>query len=399
MQANIVICLVDYYQSCKFFLRLAREDKKRKYLFVTNSISIFYYLHSEGYTTKLVTKFSDRSTHLEIDKTDLISTREIALKLMSIADAKSYAEKLAKAIDQIVLKYHLGKISLLTWNSSTIMGVVMKKSKDVYANVSTIYCEISNIKGKLFIDPDGVNAASSLFYNPAKLYNYPANIESFSTWKKQFIRGKLLPQNLPQSKKIKELKLWHFIDFIFLSLFGYKTFSTSSVYNKLAAKLKKNKKIIKGRVGIKDNYVFFPMQVSTDTQIKLNSDIDNLKMLEILKQNEEGVIVVKPHPAEPDFNYILDFVNQNPDRFIISDRNTYELIKNSKKVVTINSTVGLESLIFDKEVQFYGRTFYKNFNQDLMARYIQSYLISVDFFEGKEKSISQEIIDQIFSRA
>jgi CDP-glycerol glycerophosphotransferase (TagB/SpsB family) len=70
-------------------------------------------------------------------------------------------------------------------------------------------------------------------------------------------------------------------------------------------------------------------------------------------------LVVKPHPHRP---YIL------PNRHVLSisrfanfahpEYNTYNLIKNSDTVITVNNTVGYESLLHGKSVVVLGNAFY-----------------------------------------
>lgn len=139
------------------------------------------------------------------------------------------------------------------------------------------------------------------------------------------------------------------------------------------------------------------MQVSTDTQIILNSDVDNVDVLNHLIEKEILPIVTKPHPAESDFDYIYKIKTANQGRLFISQKNTYELIKNAKRVYTINSTVGMESLLFDKNVVFMGRSVYSNMGTAELKKYIHNYLVDIDFFD-ENFSITPNLIDSVYSR-
>ena len=52
--------------------------------------------------------------------------------------------------------------------------------------------------------------------------------------------------------------------------------------------------------------------------------------------------------------------------------------------------VGLEGLIIGKKVKVLGKALYKNFKKDDLIRYINNYLINIDFF-GKEECNEKEI--------
>lgn len=55
----------------------------------------------------------------------------------------------------------------------------------------------------------------------------------------------------------------------------------------------------------------------------------------------------------------------------------------SSKVVTINSTVGLEALILDKEVEVLGRAVYSHFDHERLKAYVCRYLINIDYFDDE----------------
>jgi Capsule polysaccharide biosynthesis protein. len=53
-------------------------------------------------------------------------------------------------------------------------------------------------------------------------------------------------------------------------------------------------------------------------------------------------------------------------------------------IYTINSTVGLESLILGKEVIVLGKAIYSAFDTEMLKKYIHSYLIDFDYFSKNE---------------
>jgi capsular polysaccharide export protein len=115
-------------------------------------------------------------------------------------------------------------------------------------------------------------------------------------------------------------------------------------------------------------YIFIPFQVPADSQIVIHSPwVHSMEQMYHLvlnahkKLREQGHtdiphLVFKEHPSWPgnfDDLYELDecclFANEN---------NTQELIENAEAVITINSTVGLESLLLGKKVVTLGNACY-----------------------------------------
>lgn len=121
-------------------------------------------------------------------------------------------------------------------------------------------------------------------------------------------------------------------------------------------------------IELPDKYIFIPFQVPADSQVVIHSPwIQSMEhMFNTLRQihsqlREAGHtdlphLVFKEHPSWPNNfaelyqqdHYCL-FANQNP---------TQQLIEHAQAVITINSTVGLESLLLGKKVIILGNACY-----------------------------------------
>lgn len=111
-------------------------------------------------------------------------------------------------------------------------------------------------------------------------------------------------------------------------------------------------------------YVFVPFQVETDSQIIANSPW--IKSMAQLYGHLENIIdnvndpslhfVVKEHPSESKRH---DYLHNKHNRIVFANNcNTQTLIEQSQAVITINSTVGLESLLLGKSVIALGSACY-----------------------------------------
>ncbi len=128
----------------------------------------------------------------------------------------------------------------------------------------------------------------------------------------------------------------------------------------------KHRKTAPNSITLPPRFVFVPFQVPNDTQIVCHSPwIASMESfyqaleqgLEHLQQRGElpFVFVVKEHPSWPrSFTHLH---HKNPN-IIFANNNTQELIENALAVITINSTVGIESLLLDKAVLTLGDAFY-----------------------------------------
>ena len=115
-------------------------------------------------------------------------------------------------------------------------------------------------------------------------------------------------------------------------------------------------------IPLPQRYVFIPFQDDRDTQVRLFSPwIDDMRQLFALgkRLSEEcGIVVVfKEHPSSRE--HYPELHAQANERLLFANGNaTQELIQNSEFVLTINSTVGLESVLLGKPVITLGQAFF-----------------------------------------
>lgn len=115
-------------------------------------------------------------------------------------------------------------------------------------------------------------------------------------------------------------------------------------------------------------YIFVPFQVPADSQIVIHSPwVHSMEQMYHLVRNahkklrEQGRtdiphLVFKEHPSWPgNFDALYDL---DPCCLFANENNTQQLIENAEAVITINSTVGLESLLLGKKVITLGHACY-----------------------------------------
>jgi capsular polysaccharide export protein len=181
--------------------------------------------------------------------------------------------------------------------------------------IKPVFVESAFLPGRIVVDPKGVN-----FYN-----SVPRERKFFENYKNDKpLPKELIPRKPRNAKKFAALK----------------------------------------KEPLPERFIFVPFQVDYDTQILLFSPwIKNMEDLFFTMHNIAKKlhinIVFKEHPSSrkeyPHLHKIakesefLQFANAYP---------TQELIEKSEAVVTVNSSVGVESLLFYKKVITLGDAFY-----------------------------------------
>lgn len=382
---NILI-LIDSHERYGFFERFnsAFEELNITPVLITSLPSIYFKSIKSKKITYLCKKQLLGSNNLE--KKSFENCLEYAAGIIS--DKLCHKIYYTTYYTAMQIFHELKIDTCLIWNGARTQSRALSDACRE-ANIPTIFMEISNIPGKLFVDPCGVNSDSFLYKNKNTLRNTRKDEEEYEKWKIVYLENKIKNHVVNQAKKVKTIKHQYIIDFILWHIgFCQRLFGFNYVIKSLTAKFKLKKIRVKATKKIKDPFIFFPLQVNTDSQILFHSDIDNISALKCalkIGASEKSHLVVKVHPAETDPDFIKKIQDlQLQYNFYLTNENTLKLINECKKVVTINSSVGLESIILNKAVIFLGKSIYKNINSSNISHYINSHLVNIDYFDEKK---------------
>jgi|WetSurMetagenome_2_1015567.scaffolds.fasta_scaffold10385_5 capsular polysaccharide export protein len=245
---------------------------------------------------------------------------------------------------------------------SSIPVAIAKKN-----NLNCVFIEKGLFPFTLQVDDKGVNASGKLKNEFSKGSN---NRESNSIdFYQSLLKEKwsfIQPVNAIKIKTKVKYLLREFAVNEFLLKIYHKYFET-----KLQKKFtyKDNWKVTdpsSNLESIKDSeYIFIPFQVSDDSQLLIHGNWirDNISLVKSIHKslNDLGIkrkIIIKEHPRE--FRN-LDFQERLRKYDVqFSKAGTIDLITKSKVIVTINSTVGFEALVFNKPVVITGNAFYES---------------------------------------
>lgn len=223
--------------------------------------------------------------------------------------------------------------------------------------IETRFTELANLPEKVFIDPQGTNASSLLAAQPELLDDYPdVDPIKHHRWMKKYVeeKRKVIPQAIgnPRSELIKQISQQTVLD-------------------------------------SGNNFIFLPLQVSNDAQLWMYAKHKNQDAIThaVKRAAEKGyALAVKIHPAEMSEEEIRLVEKLRTEfGFYLTQESTNALIQAAESVITINSTVGLEAMLYSKQVEVLGDCFYKHFNASRLQKYIHHYLFSDVHFFGNTK--------------
>lgn len=379
----------EFYATSDFFLRLAEtlRDQGVEATILSPNVSEVFSARRSGFASVFLKCRGRKVSDIDLEN----ASRGLDV-ICGSQTPHSAAKKYRAIIDEVAVWAALSDEPgvVCVWNGLNSAGLAIREAA-YKNNCKSLYFEIANIPGKIFVDHIGVNAASSLMNEAA----WPSDGDSddlfgrFTNWRDQYLEDKSRDHVVPQAKHSHYVPVRALCDHILALFTGSRTISTSYALGRTTQLLKHKvyTTLSESRRSPEDfsGYVFFPMQVSTDTQVVLNSDLDLWQSLERVREiagQKNLPLVVKPHPAEPNPEIAarLNSLSEDGSLFVVGG-NTFQWILGASLVVTINSTVGLEALIAGKEVQFLGRTFFRNIDRpNRLHWYVCECLVDADYF-------------------
>ncbi|WP_345976367.1 hypothetical protein [Sulfurimonas sp. HSL3-7] len=377
MKNQTVVLYIDVMERYRFFKRMLPPLVQLgcRPLLITAKLSVFLLAKSAGFEVHLLK--NSPACHAEI-KADLQHSLSVMNGYHALSDAaeiySSIFAKLSALHKKSAIKY------LFIWNGTTTVAKTLSAFAHLH-HIQTRYFEISNLGERIFVDVQGTSGGSYLCSHPEILDRSPVNEAAYQAW----LGGYLQTEHLPKQAANRSSIPWHAL----IDTLGY-LFGCVKEDRRHILKLALNRVLNRFHAHtfavqtLERPFIFVPLQVSDDSQVKLFSRYSNSDLIRqaLRISREKGwQLIVKIHPAESDRNEIdciLDLSQK--ESFVIAGNATTELIRKAALVVVNNSTVGLQALIEEKEITVFGDAIYKNFDQKRLRAYILAYLLPADYF-------------------
>ncbi len=385
-----VVFLCEGKNHIKFFTNMENAFQKLGYacVYFVLDFSIYLQLKEKTLNKIILAKKKDYSCNTE----EVFCAKDYIEGVISENDAKNIYKSVWYYCDRFCKE---SQINLIIASQGILTAEIAIKNFAKTNKIPILFFELANIPGKTFWDIEGSNAKSYLYNHIEILDDYTVDKDEYLNWKTEYIKSNFKQHLVKQATGLKHFNYLYGLigrfNFLFTGLSLYKF----DILTKMKYFIKSRTiKIKYDEVDIsKEKYIFFPMQVASDSQIILNSDIGLFDALKysIKKAEVDNLnLVVKLHPAERDIDVIYTILKlREKYKFNIVDNNTFEVIANAQKVITINSTVALEAMILDMPVEILGRSFYKFFNKERTKNYILGYLEDIDFFSSEKFTVEQ----------
>ncbi|GIO41961.1 capsular polysaccharide export protein, LipB/KpsS family [Paenibacillus apis] len=365
-----------HYQAelfCKLANTLLGAGIINKVIFVCPSVSSYEYVKDKFpcYLTADLLKHADPSKDVQ----NLSITTEWILDLFEIRKLKVEERYYCKLRQQSVGNIQQEAISYCTiWDSFLSIHeidtlfvwngyIVPQQTLIAFARrkkIKVLYFENGYKSDTFVIDPVGINAKSSF----KTLLSTSRSTASYSTEKK--IESVTPPKKINNYLRLRsKIKLYQF-KYRNVALFRYEF--SQPVHVKLLHLLESFLQLQK--LSPKEPYIFFPLQVITDSQLIENYGQDQSEVVEQIallldqinvERDRPIEMIVKEHPRQETRRYMNELRSRIQSSYIKFTRldRTNDLIRNAAAVITINSSVGYQALKMKKNVFVLGETIYE----------------------------------------
>lgn len=229
------------------------------------------------------------------------------------------------------------------------------------------YFEIGNFPNRYQSSYSGVNADAD--YNEqihALRQTYPVSVQQVSELAQSLLNFR--PPHVDVSIIGKALEQG-------VNLLGYYCLKTAAPHSAPMKQLSTALAIRRVRqrirtyesVPLPKRFNLFIAQVEQDSQTLFQSEVDSLTAIKnalIESKNSHIPLIVRLHPGEKNLRALertIEYCEQK-DILISNQGNLLETAIKAEAVFTINSTGGLQCLLFGKVVTTYGRSFYQNWD-------------------------------------
>ena len=268
-------------------------------------------------------------------------------------------------------------------------------------NLNALFLEVGNLPGKLFVDCLGVNARSSIARYHAVLEDYPADGVDFQRWLSSYLKSKRGNSSVPQKKTRVDFGLNKLLNRFFCFAGRLPKTQSFSIFRHLKRELGLMRyKVPLDSLKSIPKYVFFPLQVTKDTQLVVNSDLDNesgIRAADEYARNLNVPLVVKLHPAEDNPGALNQIEKLREElKFYVVEEPVVQLIERAELVVTLNSTVGLEAKLMAKPLVTLSPTYYSSLRAADMKNLVLAYMLDIDYFA--KTSIDVHVVSELLQR-
>jgi capsular polysaccharide export protein len=385
-----LLAFVDSPADFSFCLRLRHglHAKGFRLVVLTPKPSLIISSYLRSVPCHLVKNSDNSATDLHVN-----ATTEVLAKKIGERDAARYYFGVMEVLERV---HRIEGISvMLIRNGNSIPAKAMSQFAQQYS-VATLFYEPSHIRGRLFVDPRGVDAQSLLFQKPEILDRFTVKGEEFDRWRESYLKRRAAERSVnPDLSAGSERRSVSLLDIAGGLFYSLPPFSRAAADTSARPVLRYDAYETE-----KGSFNYFPMQSSRDSRVMFNSSISLQDAVDIAydkSSSQQRDLLIQPHPHEDNkeiFDYLAS-MRSKKGLFIVNG-SSYRFVERCNELITINSVLSADALLAGKKVTFLGATFYAQMNDDRLKKFLLGYLLDIDYYA--KESIPTKQVEAMLSR-
>ncbi|MCG6942428.1 MAG: capsular biosynthesis protein [Thiohalocapsa sp.] len=282
------------------------------------------------------------------------------LRLPRHREAVATASPEYRAVERSVRDFldHRAPDGLFCWNGSGLAAGIAAQIAG-YHGIPVAYGENGYLPGTMQLDPMGVNAAAS--FGPAHtrleqilaLQWTDSERDTLRQLLDGYRRGERVAPRVPRPRELSASPLAYLVQ----ALIDLRDREPRRRINRL---------VPHPPPALPERFVFFPLQVRQDSQLTVHSPVYGPRLDEAIADLVAALaevapdtgLVVKLHPADRHKTDYDPVIRRFPQVLWLDGGDVRRILPAAAAVVTVNSTVGLEALVFDRPVIVLGNAAY-----------------------------------------
>ncbi|NEV60651.1 capsular biosynthesis protein [Thiorhodococcus minor] len=300
-------------------------------------------------------KPGDWPSHIRIDRDALVARlRKDADKALVARDAPDF-RWLVGALDAFL--DDLEPAGIFLWNGSGLAAAITEQLARA-RGIPLVFGENGYLPGTLQLDPQGVNAFSRIGLDASldeiRTRDYSeTQVQELDRLLGGYRAGTTPTRKPPPCGRVRPSPL------------AYLAQAWEDLHEREPS-AKGNLRIPREIPPLPERFVFFPLQVRSDSQLTIHSPLYGNRLDEAIADLDRAVraidpglkLVVKLHPADLGKTDYDPVAQGFPDVVWIGGGDVRTILQRAACVVTVNSTVGIEGMIYGKPVVTLGSNFY-----------------------------------------
>lgn len=246
---------------------------------------------------------------------------------------------------------------IFLWNGSGLAAAVAEQLARA-RGIPLLFGENGYLPNTLQLDPEGVNALASFGARPgldeirALRFSAP-QLQEFDAMVADYRSGRAPVRTPPPGGRVRPFWMAYFLQ-------GWID------WRQRPRALRANRLIPSEIPALPERFAFFPLQVKSDSQLTVHSplygnrlDAAIADLVPALRESDPSVrLVVKLHPADLKKTDYDPVVRAFPAVIWVGGGDVRAILERAECVITVNSTVGIEGMLFGKPVVTLGKNFY-----------------------------------------